>query len=221
MLPDQSELARSLLSAYDTQLREQTELLSAAQVDRDGPLWRGTFGTRGFVSYRDLGGLTGAALDDLIARTILFFASNEQIISFEWKTRGHDAPSDLPERLIAQGFRAEETETVMLGEARLLAQHVPLPAGVKLRRIDDQPEPLPDLIRAAAAQERAFGAAFGVQDFVRHLESGRGRTELWVAEVQGNVICTGRLEVVPGTEFAGLWGAARCPSGGVGAFTAP
>ncbi|GGR20240.1 GNAT family N-acetyltransferase [Deinococcus ruber] len=211
MLPDQTELARLLLNVYDSQLREETEMLSATRVDRDGPLWRGTFGTRGFVSYRDLGGLTGQALDDLIARTVEFYASDDQITSFEWKTRGHDAPADLPERLLAQGFQAEEQETVMLGEARLLAEHIPLPAGVRLRRIDQQPEPLADLTRAAAAQERAFGTAFGVQDFVRQLESKRGLLELWVAEARGDVICTGRLEVVPGTEVAGLWGGGTVP----------
>ena len=211
MLPDQHELAQHLLNVYDTQLREETEMASATGVDRDGPLWRGTFGARGFVSYRDLGGLKGRALDDLIARTIEFYASDEHVTSFEWKTRGHDVPRDLPERLTAHGFRAEDPETVMLGEARLLAEHVPLPAGVRLRRIDDQPDPLPDLTLAAAAQQRAFGVAFGVQDFVRQLESKRGFIEIWVAEAQGEVVCTGRLEVVPGTEFAGIWGGGTVP----------
>ena len=33
------------------------------------------------------------------------------------------------------------------------------------------------------------------------------RTGLWIAETaDGQVVCSGRLDVVPGTEFAGLWG---------------
>ena len=186
-------------------------MVSATSYDRDGPLWRGKFDTRGFVSYRDLGGLTGAALDALIARTIEHYASDDCIATFEWKTRGHDAPPDLPERLLAQGLQAEERETVMLGEAASLAADVSLPPGVRVRRIDDQPDPMPDVIRAAAAQERAFGVPFGVDDFVRRLEKMRGFIEIWVAEAQGGVVCTGRLEFVPGTEFAGVWGGGTVP----------
>jgi ribosomal protein S18 acetylase RimI-like enzyme len=70
---------------------------------------------------------------------------------------------------------------------------------------------MPDVTRAAAAQERAFGVAFGVDDFVRRLEKHQGFIEIWVAEAQGEVVCTGRLEVVLGTEFAGVWGGGTVP----------
>jgi hypothetical protein len=208
---DSSLPAHSFLEAYDAQLREQAELTGATSSDRDGPLWRGTFGSRGFVTYRDLGGLTGSALDELIARTVDFYAADPSVTSFEWKTRGHDLPADLPGRLNAQGLMAEERETVMLGEAALLAVEVPLPSGVRLRRIDHQPDPLPDLVRAAAAQERAFGVPFRVEELTQRLEHGRDFTEFWVAEVNGEVVSTGRLELVPGTEFAGVWGGGTVP----------
>lgn len=208
---DEHHLKQRLLSAYDAQLREEAEMASATSFDRDGPLWRGKFDTRGLVSYRDLGGQSGAALDTLIARTIKHYASDDPIATFEWKTRGHDAPPELPERLVAHGFWAEERETVMLGEAASLAVDVRLPPDVRVRRIDDQPDPMPDVIRAAAAQERAFGVPFGVDDFVRRLEKRRGFIEIWVAEAQDEVVCTGRLEVVPGTEFAGVWGGGTVP----------
>ncbi|PYE55673.1 hypothetical protein DES52_10236 [Deinococcus yavapaiensis KR-236] len=204
-------MKRRLLNAYDAQLREQAEVMASTSFDRDGPLWRAKYDDRGFVTYRDLSGLTGAALDDLVARTVAHFASDERITHFEWKTRGHDAPEDLPARLVAHGFQAEERETVMLGEARLLAGNVPLPDGIRLRRIDDQPDPMPDIERAARAQDRAFGFAFGVDDFVRRLESKRDFLEIWVAETDDEVVCTGRLEVVPNSEFAGLWGGGTLP----------
>lgn len=209
--PNEHDLKQSLLNAYDAQLREEAEMASTTSYDRDGPLWRGKFDARGLISYRDLGGLTGAALDDLIARTIEHYASDDRITSFEWKTRGHDAPADLPERLVAHDLQAEERETVMLGEAASLAVDVTLPPEVRVRRIDNQPDPLPDLVRAAAAHERAFGSPFSVDDFVRRLEKKRDLTEIWVAEAGGEVVCTGRLEVVPGTEFAGVWGGGTVP----------
>ncbi|MDV6374671.1 GNAT family N-acetyltransferase [Deinococcus arenicola] len=201
----------ALLAAYDTQLREEAEMASADSVSRAGPLWRGKFGDRGFVSYRSLGGLSGGALDDLIADTIAHYANDPQITSFEWKTRGHDAPTDLPQRLSAHGLQAEDAETVMLGETHLLAQPVPLPDGVTLRRIDNQPEPYADVVRAAHAQELAFGQPFGVDEFMRRIREGEDRMELWVAETPQEIVCVGRLELVPNSEFAGLWGGGTLP----------
>jgi hypothetical protein len=32
--------------------------------------------------------------------------------------------------------------------------------------------------------------------------------ELWVAEAEGQIVCAGRLDPVPGTDFAGIWGGA-------------
>ena len=48
---------------------------------------------------------------------------------FEWKTRGHDWPPDLDERLEAHGLVPDEVETVMVGEASHLAVDVELPDG--------------------------------------------------------------------------------------------
>ena len=35
--------------------------------------------------------------------------------------------------------------------------------------------------------------------------------ELWVAEADGEIVSSGRLEPVPATEFAGIWGGATRP----------
>lgn len=185
--------------------------MAADSYDRSGPLWRGKYGDRGFVTYRSLERLDGQALDDLIAETITFFAADPEIQSFEWKTRGHDRPADLPERLRRHGFRADDVETVMVGDAALLAQDVSLPGEVSVRRIDNVPDPYPEMVKAADAQARAFGFPFGVEDFMRRIEKKPGLVEIWVAEAQGEVICTGRLEAVPDSEFAGLWGGGTVP----------
>ncbi|MEO7628629.1 MAG: GNAT family N-acetyltransferase [Nocardioides sp.] len=165
----------TLLEACDAQLRREAEVLSATDVSFDGPLVRGRFERGGFVSYRDLDGIAGDALDELIARTIAHFRDDTDVDEFEWKTRGHDAPADLAERLVAAGLRAEPEETVMIGDATALAVPVEIPAEVTLRRLVLATHP--------------------------HVEE-------WVAEVDGVVVATGRLEVVAGTEFAGLWGGA-------------
>jgi hypothetical protein len=86
-VPDGSEL----LSAYDAQLRANVpeRLPSNVTVDRDGPLLRFFgLGNRGFVGYRDLEGLEGARLDELIARQMRLFAERGE--PFEWKLHSHD-----------------------------------------------------------------------------------------------------------------------------------
>ena len=83
------------------------------RVERDGPVLRFIgWGDGGGIFYRDLGGLEGAELDELIARQIQVFADRRE--SFEWKLHGHDRPADLSERLIAHGFVPEELETVLV-----------------------------------------------------------------------------------------------------------
>ncbi len=204
-----------LLAAYDEQLRTDSEMARARDVRRLGPLLCGIFDHGGFVSYRDLDGADGEALDALIERTVAHYRDDTDVDSFEWKSRGHDLPADLGDRLVAHGFVADPVETVMIGEASLLAVDVPLadtPEGpVVVRRILPGPDAVADLTRMLAAQESVFGNGRGpsVESSLRELE-GDG-SEFWIAEVGDRVVCGGRLTPVDGTEFAGIWGGSTLP----------
>jgi len=204
-----------LLAAYDDQLRSDAEMAGAHDLRREGPLWWGVFDHGGFVSYRDLGGLEGADLDALVERTVAHFRDDTDVTSFEWKSRGHDRPADLGERLAAHGLEAEPQETVMIGEATLLDVEVPLadtPQGpVVLRRLEPGPTAAADVARMLAAQEAVFGNGRGPSLASTLAEMESGRSELWVAEVGDRVVCAGRLTPVEGTEFAGIWGGATVP----------
>jgi hypothetical protein len=114
-----------LLAAYDEQLRGVAEMQGAQSWDRDGPLYRTLFERRGFVSYESLAGVED--LDDLIERTVAYFAGISQVEEFEWKSRGHDHPADLDTRLQRAGLVPEEVETVVVGEAAELAVEVEVP----------------------------------------------------------------------------------------------
>ncbi|WP_347350301.1 GNAT family N-acetyltransferase [Intrasporangium sp.] len=217
-----------LLQAYDDQLRTEAELVDAAEVIRIGPLWCATFEhrTRGFVTYRDLAGAAGAGLDGLVRQAVAHFRDTTAVASFEWKTRGHDRPADLADHLVAHGLQAQEPETVMVGPAAALAAPVPLPAGVTVRRAgasadlaegadpDEDAGLAEDAARASELQERVFGGGTGpgAQQLVADLAAHGDRLTLWLAEAGGRVVCAGRLSVVPGTQFAGLWGGATDPA---------
>ena len=204
LVPDPAEL----LTVYDSQLRGESEVLGAVSWDQSGPLWRAKFDDGGFVGYRDLDGYEGTALDRLISETVEYFAEDPAMGSFEWKTRGHDRPDDLPDRLVASGLEPEELETVMIGEAASLSVDVELPEGVALRRVDNLPDRAELLDAAARMQAEVFGRGGSGAELLARVDSSEGRAEVWVAEAEGQVVSAGRLEMVSGTEFAGLWGGA-------------
>ncbi|MDN5798305.1 MAG: GNAT family N-acetyltransferase [Intrasporangium sp.] len=206
----------ALLEVYDDQLRTEAEVHDAEDVTHIGPLWCATFddGSGGFVTYRDLAGTTGTALDALIRQAVAHFRDTTRVATFEWKTRGHDRPADLTGHLVAQGLQPQERETVMVGPAAGLAVEVPLPAGVAVRRAHADGDLAHDAARAIELQGRVFGGGSGpsAERLVADLDAPGDRLTLWLAEADGRVVCAGRLSIVPGTEFAGLWGGATDPA---------
>ena len=204
-----TESAAELLAAYDAQLRGEAEVAGAASWDRAGPLHRAVFGRSGFVSYESLDGV--GDVDRLIAETVAHFAGLPQVEEFEWKTRGHDRPADLGERLRRAGLVAEEPETVMVGEATALAAEVELPAEAVVRRVDQLPERNQVVAAASRMQRDVFGEGPSAEEVLERLDRSDGLEEFWVVEVDGEVVCAGRLQRVAGTEFAGLWGGACAP----------
>ena len=201
---------RSVLrAAYDEQLRGVAEIQGAQSWDRDGPLYRALWERSGFVSYESLAGVED--LDDLIERTVAYFAGMGHLEEFEWKSRGHDHPSDLDTRLQRAGLVPEEVETVMVGEAARLAVEVELPPEVVIRRVDQLPERAEVIAAASAMQRDVFGGGPSTEEVVSHLDRMGDDEQFWVAETMDTIVCAGRLSRVAGSELAGLWGGATHP----------
>jgi N-acetylglutamate synthase-like GNAT family acetyltransferase len=200
-------MRHGLLAAYDAQLREEVETTDFDDVRTDGPLWIARMPSRGFVTYRSLGGLTSLELDALIGRTVASFAADPEITEFEWKTRDHDEPRNLGTLLTNHGLQAQERETVMAGLIDGLAGDDPVPAGVELHRVGDRGDIRADVERVVAFQNGVFGTIDRMVEMtMRRLDNPY--VDLWFAEAGGEVIGSGRLDRVPGTDFAGLWGGA-------------
>ena len=197
----------ALLSAFDAQARqaEWTVLDPGAEVHQDGPVFRVHWPRRrGFIGGPPVLGLTGAELDALIARQRDFFAARGQ--SVEWKTWGHDTPSDLPQRLEAAGFESEGRETVLIGLAEDMATEVELD-GVTVREASG----VADVHRLALTATTVFGRG---HDWLvdRLLEKADDPDVVAVvAEANDLIVSSSRIEFVPGTEFAGLWGGGTLP----------
>lgn len=205
------------LAAYDAQLRVAGELARATAVERRGPLHWAEFDGRGFVTYESLESLTGTTIDDAITATVAFFRDRTSVDFVEWKTRGHDAPADLGERLAVHGFAAEDEETVMIGEAARLADVGAAPEAVTVRRAGQGGDLADDVRRALALQDEVFGRGSGssLAAAVAEVRDHPEEVQLWLAETSGPagsvVVGAGRLVMVPGTEFAGLWGGVSHP----------
>jgi ribosomal protein S18 acetylase RimI-like enzyme len=195
------------LDAYDRQLRTEAETPSAVAVTRLGPLRLVTFaGGRGFVTYRDLGGADAATIGRWVEEALAHYRTDAAITRVEWKTRAHDRAPGLHDALVRQRFVPGEPESIMVGEAALLAVDSPLPTGVELRRVTSEV----DVRALSAMQEEVFGGGFAAEmadALLRRLSRADGM-ELWVAEAAGEIVGSGRLEPVAGSEFAGIWGGA-------------
>ncbi|MEU6851866.1 GNAT family N-acetyltransferase [Actinacidiphila alni] len=192
-----------LLAAYDEQMRGVPPNLPAGVVaEQDGPVLRLTGQFRGFVSAPPDLGVDGAELDLLIARQRDYFAARGE--SLEWKTRGHDRPAALPDRLRAAGFVPEERETVLIGRTREMAAEPVLPDGVVLRQVTADA----DMRRIAAMESTVWGQdwAWLGDDLIARVAAAPGEVAVFVAEAGGEVVSAAWLVVRTGTEFAGLWG---------------
>lgn len=201
-------MRHGLLAAYDAQLRESAEVVDMVDVHAEGPLVLAKpVPSRGFVTYRTLNGLDPIEVDDLIGRAFAWFAADPQVTEFEWKTRDHDEPRNLGNVLTSHGLRAQERETVMAGRADQLVGDDNLPAGVELHRAGDRGDVQGDTERIVAMQACVWGPIPEMVEMtLRRLASSY--VDLWFAEADGEVIGSGRLDRVPGTDFAGLWGGA-------------
>lgn len=200
----------ALLAAYDDQLRDTAEAIGATDTTRIGPLLLVTFpGDRGLVTYRALA-VRRRELRPLVLAALAHFEVDPRIRHVEWKTRGHDRINGLGDELIANGFVPQPAESIMLGEARSLTEPVALPADVTVRRATEE-----GLVRAACAVADEVFAEPVSEDRAGALwqrVSGGDSTQVWVAEAHGQVVSTGRLDLVPDSTFAGIWGGATVAS---------
>jgi GNAT superfamily N-acetyltransferase len=197
-----------LLAAYDAQLRAHVPdpMPEGGRVESDGPLLRFVgLDNQGFVTYRDLGGLDGDALDALIARQRDYFAARGEGV--EWKLHGHDLPASLPDRLVAAGFAPEERETVVVGLAGpLAAAELTPPDGVLLTEVVADA----DLARIADMESAVWGIDRGWQAEALAKEIAADPSSITivaaVTEGEGEVVSAGWVRYVTGTGFATLWG---------------
>lgn len=149
---------------------------------------------------------TPNAIAGWVGQVLVHDAQDPDIVRVEWKSRGHERAPGLNQALVTHDVVPDETASIMIGETTLLDVDVPLPAGVSLRRVTEEPD-----VRAMSAMHgRAFGGPVSdeMADALLGRLSWRDGMELWVAEADAQIVTAGRLEPVAGTDFGGIWGGA-------------
>jgi GNAT superfamily N-acetyltransferase len=192
----------TVLALYDRDMRENARPEGpGARVERAGAVVRHVSGAQGWnaVLWSDL---DAAGADRAIGEQIAYFTGLGR--DFEWKLYGHDRPADLGARLTAAGFRAEPEETLMIGEAARLAVDTEPPEGISFVEATDPA----GVELVVDVHEQAFGTdGSGLRhELLARIAADAGTAVAVVALAGAEPVGSARIELVPGTRFAGLWG---------------
>jgi GNAT superfamily N-acetyltransferase len=191
-----------VLALHDRDLREGARPDGpGARVERTGGVVRQVADAHGW------NGVLWSHLDETdadaaITEQIAYFTGLGR--DFEWKLYGHDLPTDLGQRLTAAGFTSEPQETLMVGEITALTLDAELPDGIRLLPATDRAGV--DLV--ADVHEKAFGTDSSRlrAQLLAQLATDPDTVVAVVALAGDEPVSAARMELVPGTRFAGLWG---------------
>ncbi|MGW7130840.1 GNAT family N-acetyltransferase [Streptomyces bobili] len=192
----------AVLALYDRDMREGALPESpGARVERVGRVVRHVGSEDGWngVVWSDL---SAADADAAIAEQIAYFGGLGR--DFEWKLYGHDRPAGLGDRLAGAGFVPEPEETLMIGETGEQLVGAELPEGLRIVPVTD----MAGVGLMAEANEKAFGKdPAWLVDLMRHrLATDPDNLVALVVLAGDEPVSSARMELIPGTPFAGLWG---------------
>ncbi|MEU9112769.1 GNAT family N-acetyltransferase [Streptomyces sp. NPDC048483] len=191
-----------VLALFDRQLRRDAQADGpGTRVERDGDV------VRQVGADHDWNGVLWSDLDQTTADVAIrvqaqYFATLGR--EFEWKAYAHDRPDDLGRRLQSAGFTPGPQEAVMVAPVQDLPTDAALPEGVHLRPVTD-PSGV-DLV--ADVHEQVFGtSSFRLRQRLLAQLAQNSETVSMVVAMAGDLpVCAARMELNPGTDFAGLWG---------------
>lgn len=193
--------ASELLAEFDRRVRRRARPDGPGVVETADGVLRQTAPPPGWnaVLWSDL---DEVGADAAIAAQVAHYT--ELGLDFEWKLYAHDRPADLGARLLAAGFTAEPQEALMIAPVAEQLTEVALPEGVTLRPVTGPAEA--QLL--ADVHEQAFGYSGGpIRDRVLAQLAQSPETVHAVLAMAGErPVSAARMELLPGTGFAGLWG---------------
>ena len=189
-----------LLALHDQQQRIEVEYRTmrreaTPEVIRHVALKHG----EGIVLYSRL---NAANADRVIAEQIAYYQQLGQ--NFEWKIYDHDTPGDLKDRLIAQGFQAEEPEALLVLDIDTAPQILLRPVTHDVRRITN-PDRLEEVRRI---KENVQGEPLDwlIPALGDDLINDPDHLSVYIAYADGVPVSAAWISFHDRSQFAGLWG---------------
>ena len=196
-----------VLRLFDLQMRQGIRPDGpAARVERVGNCIRQVDPVGGWngVVWSDL---DQSSADAAVQDQLRYFSALG--CELEWKLYSHDRPADLGERLLAAGFVPAPEEALMVATIAALPTEAVLPEGVELRPVTDAAGV--DLMIEVHEQAFSSGPSRLRQRMLAQLEQDPEAYSMVVATAAGQPVCAARMEMLPGTAFASLWGGGTVP----------
>ncbi|WP_190199811.1 GNAT family N-acetyltransferase [Streptomyces djakartensis] len=193
----------ALLELLDRELRRGARPDGpGARIERTGRVVRQVATGQGCWNGVVWSALDEATVDAVIAEQVGYYSALG--LDFEWKSYGYDGPADLGRRLCAAGFTPGPEETLMAARIADLDLDADLPHGVRVEPVTDSAGV--DLV--ADVHAKAFGAdSSWLRDRLLARLSAAPDTVVAVVAMAGDEpVSAARMELPPGTRFAGLWG---------------
>jgi GNAT superfamily N-acetyltransferase len=195
-------------AAFDTQIRRNTDTDdTGGVVEADTGVLRWVApGTQ--TSCITWSQLTADAADTVITAQREYFAARSTPV--EWKYYDYDQPADLPQRLMAAGFEAQDTELMLVAETDAISHEVVLPEGVRFVPVTDEA----GIAAMMAVHDLAFddpGSEL-TQRLADQLREAPDSLQMVVAMAGEEPVSAARIEFVSDTDFAGLWGGGTVPA---------
>ena len=190
----------AILSLYDAVRAAPPPETGVERVWADGVLR--TLGAYNFIGWWDFPEADAAAV--AVRERDFFNSVGGQV---EWKVYSHDRPPGLEAALAAAGFQDDGPETFLALDIEAADLPLAPPPGIEIRQATDAAG-IADLV---TANTLAFGEREEWRQAALEARLGDPTVSLWVAYADGAPISSGRLELLPGTPFAGLYGGGTAP----------
>ena len=195
-------------AAYDSQIRQKAAADEPGAIVEAEPgllRWLAPGNQTSCIIWSQL---TSGSADIAIAAQKRYFEARGTPV--EWKYYDYDQPADLPQRLRAAGFEPEDEELMLVAETAAISHDVVLPDGIRLEPVTDEAgvdamgtvhdlafaEPSPELLERLRDQ----------------LREAPDLLQMVVAMAGDEPVSAARVEFIPGTDFAGLWGGGTVPA---------
>ncbi len=196
-------------AAFDAQIRRNTragEPGAVVEADAGVLRWLAPGTQTSCITWSEL---TGDSADAVIAAQVRYFAARGTPV--EWKLYDYDQPADLAQRLLAAGFVADDEELMLVAETAGIDSDVKLPDGVRLDPVTDQA----GVEAMMAVHDLAFtghpSPELG-ERLVTQIREAPELVQMVVAIAGDEPVSAARVEFIPGTDFAGLWGGGTVPA---------